>query len=273
MILGSIPSPPLNTLPVGPVDLHVYGLLIGLGVIAAISITTRRYAAAGFDAAPIERILVRAAIFGFLGARLAYVSTHTGRYAGEWWKVLAIWEGGLALFGGLTAGTLVAVWMMRREGLDARPLVDAASVGIPVAQGLGRWGNYFNQELFGTPTDLPWGLEIDPSRRPAAYAEAATFHPTFLYESLWNLAVVVPVLLWLDRRKLLPPGGLFLAYAVLYAAARFGLELIRTDTTFRLLGLSRNAWVALIVVVAGGTWLARMKLRASPTPELRQASD
>jgi prolipoprotein diacylglyceryl transferase len=264
MILASIPSPPFNTIPVGPLDIHVYGLLIGIGVIAAIWITARRYSAAGFDADPIERILVRAVIFGFVGARLAYVSTHTARYAEEWWKVVAVWEGGLALFGGLTAGTLTAVWMMRKEGLDPRPLVDAAAVGIPVAQALGRWGNYFNQELFGTPTKLPWALEIDASRRPAAYVDAATFHPTFLYELLWNLAVVVPVLLWIDRRKVLPPGGLFLFYAVLYGAARFGLELIRTDTTFRVLGLSRNAWVALVVVVVGVVWLVRMVRRRKP---------
>ncbi len=258
MILASIPSPPFNTIPIGPLDIHIYGLLIGAGVIAAISITTRRYEARGGSGSDIEKILIRAVIWGFLGARLAYVSTHLSRFEGEWWKVIAIWEGGLALFGGLTAGSVTAILLLRRRGLDYRPLIDSAAVGIPVAQGIGRWGNYFNQELFGTPTDLPWALEIDPARRPAAYADAATFHPTFLYESLWNLAVVVPLLIWLDRRKVLPPGGLFLVYAILYAIGRFGLELIRTDTAFRLLGLSRNGWVALLIVAAGSALLVRL---------------
>lgn len=257
MLVASIPSPPFNTIPIGPLDIHIYGLLIGMGVLVAIVVTTRRYAARGNDPAPIERILVRAVILGFVGARLAYVSTHLGRFEGEWWKVIAVWEGGLALFGGLTAGTLSALWSMRRERLDPRPLVDAAAVGIPVAQAIGRWGNYFNQELFGTPTGLPWGLEIDPVHRPERYASSETFHPTFLYEFLWNVVVVVPVLLWLDRRKVLPAGGLFLVYAILYAIGRFGLELIRTDTTFRLLGLSRNAWVSVLVVVGATAMLVR----------------
>ncbi len=247
-MFASIPSPPFNTIPIGPLDLHVYGLLIGIGVILAATITLNRYTDDPDVRQDIERILVRAVIIGFIGARLAYVSTHLGRFEGEWWKVVAIWEGGLALFGGLTAGTLTAIYLIRRRNGDMWKLLDSAAVGIPVAQAIGRWGNYFNQELFGTPSDLPWAVEIEPRFRPEAYPDAATFHPTFLYESLWNIALVVPVLLWVERRFDLPRGGLFFVYAALYGIGRFALELIRTDTTFRLLGLSRNGWVSLLIV-------------------------
>lgn len=248
-MFASIPSPPFNTVPIGPLDLHVYGLLIGIGVILAVTITLSRFTNDPEERQAIERILVRAIVIGFLGARLAYVSTHLSRFEGEWWKVIAIWEGGLALFGGLTAGTLTAVYLMRRRGGDTWRLLDSAAVGIPVAQAVGRWGNYFNQELFGTPSDLPWAVEIETRFRPEAYADAATFHPTFLYESLWNIVIVVPVLLWAERRLRLPSGGLFFVYAGLYGVGRFSLELIRTDTEFRLLGLSRNGWVSLLIVI------------------------
>ena len=248
-MLASIPSPPFNTIPIGPLDLHLYGLLIGVGVILAVTITLSRYTDDADERQAVERILVRAVIFGFIGARAAYVSTHLDRFAGEWWKVIAIWEGGLALFGGLTAGTLTAIHLMRQRKGDTWKLLDSAAVGIPVAQAIGRWGNYFNQELFGTPSDLPWAVEIEARFRPEAYPDAATFHPTFLYESLWNIALVVPVLLWIERRVRLPIGGLFFVYAGLYGIGRFALELIRTDTTFRLLGLSRNGWVSLLIIL------------------------
>ena len=256
MFFASIPSPPFNTIPIGPFEIHIYGLLIGLGVILAMTITVNRYTQTEEGRQDLERILVWAVILGFLGARLAYVSTHLQRFEGEWWKVIAIWEGGLALFGGLTVGTLTAVILIRRQGGDPWRLMDAAAVGIPLAQGIGRWGNYFNQELFGTPSDLPWAVEIAPAFRPDAYPDAATFHPTFLYESLWNLAIVIPLLLWMERNVKLPKGGLFLVYAALYGVGRFALELIRTDTTFRLAGLSRNGWVSLLVIAGAITLLA-----------------
>ena len=263
----SIPSPPFNTIPIGPLDIHFYGILIGLGVVLAIALTTRRYAAMGEDATVLEPILVRAVIFGFLGARAAYVSTHLDRFEGEWWKVIAIWEGGLALFGGLTVGTITAVYLIRKRGGDAWKLIDAAAIGIPAAQAIGRWGNYFNQELFGTPSDLPWAVEIERRFRPAEYVDSETFHPTFLYESLWNAAVVIPLLLLIERRFRLPTGGLFFVYALLYGVGRFALELIRTDTTFRLLGLSRNGWVALLIVV-GATALLTLRVRRTSSSQV-----
>ena len=168
--------------------------------------------------------------------------------------MLFIWEGGLALYGGLTLGILTGLWVARRRGLPVLRALDAAIPAIPLAQAFGRWGNYFNQELFGTPTTLPWALEVDPEHRPERYASSATFHPTFLYESLYNLAVVA-VLIRVGATRRLRPGSLSLLYLVLYGAGRFLLELLRTDTTFRLFGLSRNAYVSLAVVVGGSVWL------------------
>lgn len=256
MFLASIPSPSFNEIAIGPLTIHVYGILIGLGVLVAAVTMTRRYAAWGGDSEHLERVILWTVLLGFAGARLAYVSTHLGRFEDRWYAVLFIWEGGLALFGGLTAGAITAVTMLRRSGGDAWAFADAGAVGLPMAQAIGRWGNYFNQELFGTPTDLPWGLEIDPANRPLDYLEAETFHPTFLYESLWNLAVLVPVVLWLERRGKLARGSSIAVYMVLYGTIRFLTELIRTDTTFRLLGISRNGWVALGVVLGGAALLA-----------------
>ncbi len=253
-VLGSIPSPSFNEFEIGPLTIHVYGVLMGLAVATAYLVTVHRYQLSGGDRAIAERASFWAVVIGFTGARLAYVSTHLSRYEGDWLGVFRIWEGGIALFGGLTAGALATLLVIRHSGGDFPSFADAVAVGLPAAQAIGRWGNYFNQELFGTPSSLPWALEIDPMHRPTEYAAAETFHPTFLYESLWNVGVVV-FLLWLERRVQMRRGTLFLLYAVLYGFMRFGLELIRTDTTFRFLGLSRNGWVALAVVVTAGAFL------------------
>jgi prolipoprotein diacylglyceryl transferase len=215
----------------------------------------------------LERVIVWTVVLGFLGARLAYVSTHTHRFEGRWYAVLFLWEGGLALFGGLTAGAVTAVLMMRRLGGDAWRFADAGAVGLPLAQAIGRWGNYFNQELFGTPTTLPWGLEIDPGRRPRAYADFETFHPTYLYESLWNALVLVPLVVWLERRGRLAKGSSIGLYMVLYGTIRFFTELLRTDTTFRLGGVSRNGWAAAAVVVAGAALVVWRQRRGVPQSE------
>jgi len=251
VVFASIPSPSFNQFSIGPLDIHVYGILIAIGVAVAATITTRRFVRWGGDAEFAQRVILWAVVLGFLGARFAYVSTHLDRFEGRWYAVFFIWEGGLALFGGLTVGAVTAVTMLRRAGQDPWVFADAAAVGLPAAQAIGRWGNYFNQELFGTPTDLPWGLEIAPRFRPAEFAEFETFHPTFLYESLWNALVVIPAILWLERRGVLRRGSSIALYMVLYGVMRFLTELVRTDTTFRVLGLSRNAWVSIGVVVAG----------------------
>ncbi len=274
MLLASIPSPAHNTIEIGPLTIHFYGIMIGLGVLAAALVVQRRYTRSGADPSILESVILWTVGIGFAGARIAYVSTHTGRFAGRWWAVLFIWEGGLALYGGLTAGAITAIYLLRRRNGDIAAFTDAGAVGLPLAQAIGRWGNYFNQELFGTPTNLPWGLEISPTHRPAEFTNSATFHPTFLYESLWNLVIVVPVILLLERRGKLAKGAAFPLYLVLYGIGRFLMELMRTDTTFRFLGLSRNAYVSLLAVAAGSALFAVITRRARrPAVSTRDGSD
>ncbi|MPZ51702.1 MAG: prolipoprotein diacylglyceryl transferase [Acidimicrobiia bacterium] len=259
MFFGSIPSPTFNGFEIGFLDIRMYGIIIASGVALAAIITRRRYQAFGGDPALAERVALWAVVIGFLGARLAYASTHLHTFEGRPWAIFAIWEGGLALYGGLTFGAITGIYLLRRWGGDLPAFADSVAIGIPVAQALGRWGNYFNQELFGTPTDLPWGLEIAPGSRPDAYATAETFHPTFLYESLANLALVF-LMLWLERRRIIRrAGSLFGVYLMGYGAIRFLTELIRTDTVWRdpLLGLSRNGLVSLAAIIIGFIWIWR----------------
>lgn len=248
--LASLPSPPISEFHIGPLRFTFYGILIALGVLIAWMVTRQRFIARGGDPVVGERIVIRIVVFGFIGARLAYVSTHLSRFEGEWWKVFAIWEGGLALFGGLTAGAIAMVVYARRWDVDLADFLDSAAPAVPLAQAVGRWGNYFNQELFGTPSDLPWAVEIDPQFRPEAYPDAETFHPAFLYESLWNFALA-GLIIWVGKRYPSMRGRLVGVYFLGYGLIRFLLELIRTDTTFRFLGLSRNGWVSIGVMLAG----------------------
>jgi prolipoprotein diacylglyceryl transferase len=268
--LAAIPAPPIGGLEIGPLDVRFYGVLIAFGAYLALQWTVRRYREAGGDEALAERAALAAILFGFLGARIGYVIPRFDRFIDRPLEILAIWQGGLALFGGLIAGTIAVIAVTRRGGGDVRAMADAVAPGLPLAQAIGRWGNYFNQELYGRPTDLPWALEVDPAfRRPASVADAATFHPTFLYESLWN-AVLVLVLVRLDRRRAVPRGALILVYAVGYGLGRFLIELIRIDTVERYVGLSRNNWLALALILVGIGGLLRMRSGAeepSPLPE------
>ena len=264
--LAAIPAPPIGGFELGPLDVRFYGVLIALGAYLALQWTVRRYAASGGDPSLAERAALAAILFGFLGARIGYVLPRLDRFLDRPLEILAIWQGGLALFGGLTAGTLAVILVTRRGGGDVARMADAIAPGLPLAQAIGRWGNYFNQELYGRPTDLPWALEVDPAfRRPAAVADATTFHPTFLYESLWNAALVL-VLVRLDRRRTLPRGALILVYAVGYGVGRFLVELLRIDTVERYVGLSRNNWLALLLVAVGVAGLLRLR-SASPAEE------
>lgn len=263
MVLSSIPPPPVQEFSLGPLDIRMYGILIALGVLVAVTWLRRRHEALGGDPDLTDRIAIRAVVAGFLGARLGYVIPRVDRFVDDPVSVLAIWEGGLALYGGLTVGLIALVVMLRRHDVDMPAFADALAPAIPAAQAIGRWGNYFNQELFGTPTDLPWALEVEPAFRVAPHEQASTFHPTFLYESLGNL-LLVGVILALQRWGRLRRGSLLAVYALGYGALRFGLELLRTDTTWRLLGLSRNALVSLAVVATAAAVLVRLNRRGAP---------
>ena len=249
-MLASIPSPSFSVFEIGPLNIHVYGILMGIAVATAYVILVRRYEKFGGERAVAESAGFWAIIIGFVGARLAYVLPRLGDYTDDWLGVFRIWEGGIALFGGLTFGAAAALFVVHRRRGDLFRFADAAAVALPAAQAIGRWGNYFNQELFGTPTSLPWGLRIDPENRPALYPDAETFHPTFLYEMLWNVGLIV-LLLWLERHRRLRRGTSIALYMILYSVARFLLELIRTDSPYRFWGLSRNGWVSLLVTLAG----------------------
>jgi prolipoprotein diacylglyceryl transferase len=273
MIFASIPSPSQAVLEIGPLTIHMYGILIAIGVIVAIVVSKVRYVRFGGRGEIFERVAIWGVVIGFLGARAAYVITHTHRFEGRPWAVLFIWEGGLALYGGLLFGALTIIYLLRKWNGDVFAVGDATAVGIPLAQAIGRWGNYFNQELFGTPSDLPWAVEIAPEiAAGAGYAGYTTFHPTFLYESLWNLLILVPVILILERRGKLSKSASFGVYVAMYAFIRFVMELLRTDTTFRFLGMSRNGWVSIAAFLFGVGWIVYAQRRGEKRKLVGKAS-
>ncbi len=233
------------------------------GLIAAWTIGSRRWRARGGAADQFETIVLVAIPAGIVGARIYHVLTHAGDYFGpgiDPWSALRIWEGGIAIYGAIGGGALAAWLMCRRYGVRFGSLADALAPGIAVGQALGRFGNWFNQELYGLPTDLPWGLEIDPSHRVAGYEQYATFHPTFAYESLWNLLVAL-TLIWADRRFRLGRGKVFALYIALYGFGRFFTEGIRLDFSYDTFGPIRfNQAVAALIFLAGAAlfvWLVK----------------
>ncbi|MBS3941495.1 MAG: prolipoprotein diacylglyceryl transferase [Actinobacteria bacterium] len=264
-VLATIPPPPINGFELGPLDVRLYGILIAFGAYLALRLMVKRYASFGGDAGAAETAALVMLGAGFLGARLAYVLPRLDHFLANPQEILAIWQGGLALFGGLTVGSIVALWYARRRSLDVPALMDAVAPAVPLAQAIGRWGNYFNQELYGRPTDVAWALEVEPAYRRPGYEDVATFHPTFLYESLWNLALF-GVLLWVGRRGKLRRGALAFVYFIGYGIGRAWIEALRVDTAERYLGLSRNNWVALVVIVLGVAGLIWWQRRATPEP-------
>ncbi len=253
-IWASIPSPSGGSISLGPLELRGYGLMIALGVVAAVWLAGRRWGERGGDPDDISAIALWAVPAGVIGARLYHVITDWQKYQDRPIDAIKIWEGGLGIPGGMALGVIVGLIVARRKHINVPVILDAATPALPLAQAIGRWGNWFNQELFGRPTDLPWGLEIDPARRPERFADAETFHPTFLYESLWNLALCL-VLIRLDRSGRLRSGRLFSAYVLGYFLARLGLELLRVDTASLILGVRVNVWVSLAGIAVGGVFL------------------
>jgi prolipoprotein diacylglyceryl transferase len=257
-MLASIPSPPNNGIDIGPLFIHAYGLAYVVGVLAAIAITTRRWEARGGSRDLVQEVAMWGFPAGLIGGRIYFLATSWNDVPHQWWGPLAIWQGGLGIWGGIAAGTLAGLWVLRRHRADVPAFLDAAAPGLLVAQAIGRLGNYFNQELFGGPTSLPWGLEIDPAHRPAGYAHYATFHPTFLYELIWNVALA-GTLVWLGRRGRIRAPGLFALYITGYSGFRIFEELLRVDPAHHILGLRLNFYVATILFAAGLVWFARIQ--------------
>ena len=226
-----IPSPSQGVWQLGPFPIRAYAFAIILGIIVAIWLTDRRWVARGGRPGTTADVAVWAVPFGIVGGRIYHVITSPQAYFGAGGHpvdAFKIWQGGLGIWGAVAFGALGAWIGCRRQGILLPPFADAIAPGLALAQALGRWGNWFNQELFGRPTTLPWGLEIDPAHRPAGYEQYATFHPTFLYESLWCVVVAI-VLIWADRRFTMGHGRVFLLYIALYTTGRFASS-IRTSS-------------------------------------------
>ncbi len=250
----TIPSPSEGVWHLGPFPIRAYALCIIAGIVAAVWIGERRWVARGGLPGQVGDIAIWAVPFGIVGGRLYHVITDYGNYFGDGKEpitALYIWQGGLGIWGAIALGALGAWIGGRRAGVKFLPLADALAPGILVAQAIGRWGNWFNQELFGRPTDLPWALEIpDVANRPAGYEQFTTFHPTFLYECLWNLAVAA-LIVWADRRFRLGHGRVFALYVAGYCAGRGWIEYLRIDPVQGddVFGLRLNVWTSIVLFV------------------------
>lgn len=254
-VLNSIPSPEISFIQAGPFRIHFYALFILTGIVLAILLADYRLKARGARGGEALDIALWTVPIAIIGARIFHVLTHTGDYfypGADLLAVFRIWEGGIAIYGGLIGGALGAWIGSKKSGIKFWAFADAVAPGILLAQAIGRWGNYFNQELFGLPTTLPWGLEIDQFNPayPDGLPAGVLFHPTFLYESLWSL-VGVAILLLLDRKFSLKGGAMFGAYLIYYSIGRIWTENLRIDPSEIILGLRTNVWSALLGVAVG----------------------
>jgi prolipoprotein diacylglyceryl transferase len=253
---SSIPSPSSNGFSIGPFFAHYYGLCYVVAILAAIWLTRALWRERGGDVDLVHEVALIAVPVGILGGRLYHDVTSWETVPHNWWGWLAVWEGGLGIWGGIALGALAGVLFLRHRRVNVALFVDAAAPGLLVAQAIGRVGNYFNQELFGGPTNLPWALHISAAHRPPGYERYATFQPTFLYELIWDLALA-GVLVYLARRRAVRPPGLFALYVAGYSAFRIFEELLRVDPAQHILGMRLNFWVACALTVGGLVWFAR----------------
>ena len=270
MILTSIPSPPQAVWYLGPIPLRAYAIAIITGIVVAWFIAEKRYIAKGGPKDVSLDITVWMVIFGIVGARAYHVVSSPDAYFGpdgDLSKIIRVWEGGLGIWGGIALGAVGGAIALRRRNLRFGPFADAVAPGILIAQAIGRLGNYFNQELFGGPTDLPWGLEIDDAHLPAGFASGTTFHPTFLYEALWCLAMAA-LLFWLEKRYNLRGGQVIVAYVMLYTLGRVWIEYLRIDTAKIIFGLRLNVWVSIIIFSLAALTFVWLSRRLKEHPEI-----
>ena len=258
-LLASIPSPSSGDL--GP--FHMYGVILAFGTLIAVWVAELRWRHRGYRRDGIYDISFWVVIWGVIGARVYHVITDYQRFEDDPFKAFAIWKGGLSIWGAVIGGAIAVIVVTRRRHLDTLAVMDCMGPGIVLAQAIGRWGNWFNQELFGKPTTLPWALEISPPNRPAGYAQYATFQPTFLYESLACLAIL-GLLLLLERRRPLKRGQTFAAYVILYTFARFWFENMRIDPAHEIGPLRVNAWVSIALFVFGIAWFVSLGRNQPP---------
>ena len=274
-MIASIPSPSSGVLEIGPLSIHAYGMMIALGVIAAVWLAGRRLEQARVGTRDdMGSIAVWGVGAGIVGARLYHVATDWSAFSGDLARIPQIWKGGLGIPGGLLFGIVAGLWAAKRRGIAASAMATAAAPAVPLAQAIGRIGNWWNQELYGRATDLPWALRIDDKNLPAGVASGTTFHPTFLYESLWNLALC-GALLYIDRRWKLRRGRLLAVYLIGYAIGRFWVEGLRIDPAHESGGLRLNQWVALVVALGAAGFLFTDRFRApvAAGPEVSESGE
>jgi phosphatidylglycerol---prolipoprotein diacylglyceryl transferase len=267
VFLASIPSPASGNLHLGPLTVHMYGVMLLLGILAAVALTGYRWTRRGGEWDLVFSAAVWGVAAGVVGARLYHDLTSWDEVPHTWWGPFAVWQGGLGIWGGISFGVIAGAIVVRRAGASVTLMMDCVAPGLLLAQAIGRFGNYWNQELFGGPTSLPWGLEIDPEHRPDRYLNQPTFHPTFLYESLWNLTGVA-VLLLVDRRFRIRPPALFCLYVAWYTFGRTFEELMRVDPSHHFLGERINFWVSLVVFAASAAAFVWLQFFRPPGPEL-----
>ena len=247
LLLASIPSPHSGVFHIFGRPIHLYGLMLLLAIVVCIWLTWVRWKRWGGDPDLVLRVAVWGVAFGVVGARAYHDITSWDEVPSPKWKgIFEVWQGGLGVWGGILLGCLAGAVVVRRSGVRVRDFMDVVAPGLLLAQGIGRWGNWFNQELYGKPTSLPWGLKIDPVHRVGGYEQHTTFQPTFLYEFIYDL-IGVGVLLLLDRRYRFKPPALFALYVSIYTFGRFFEELIRVDPAHHFAGLRLNAWVSVVV--------------------------
>ncbi|MEQ8834749.1 MAG: prolipoprotein diacylglyceryl transferase [Miltoncostaeaceae bacterium] len=263
---ATIPAPGLRSLELGPLDIRLYALCLLAGVTVAALITARRWMAQGGSGEVVFELTLVATAFGLVGGRLYHVITSYDQLGDEWYAPLAIWEGGLGIWGAIAAGAVAGAVYLRRRGLSVPVMLDAAAPGVLIAQGIGRMGNYFNQELFGSPSTLPWALEVDPAFRPDESPLMATYHPTFLYEMVWNI-VGAAALIVLGRRVRIAPPGIFCLYVAVYSLGRIFWEQLRVDPSQEFLGQRLNFYVALALFLGAMALFAYFQRRAGDTDE------
>jgi prolipoprotein diacylglyceryl transferase len=262
----SIPSPPQGVWHLGPLPIRAYALCILAGIAVAFWLTRRRWVARGGDPAAVETITAWAVPFGILGGRLYHLLTDPELYfvpGRNPWNAIKIWDGGLGIWGAIALGALGAWIGARRAGASLVQFIDCAAPGLAFAQAIGRWGNWFNQELYGGPSTLPWALRIDPAHRPADTPHIATYQPTFLYESLWDIGVGILVIA-AGRRFDLSRGRAFALYVAAYTLGRAWVEALRVDHANHILGLRLNDWTSLIIFLTATGYLITHRPTRTP---------
>ncbi|GAC1322209.1 MAG: prolipoprotein diacylglyceryl transferase [Mycobacteriales bacterium] len=257
MVLAYIPSPSTGVLHLGPIPLRAYAFCIIVGIVAGVLLAERRWVARGGRRGTIGDLAVVTVPAGLIGGRLYHVITSPQAYFGKGGDPVAalyVWRGGLGIWGAVLLGVSAGLLFARRRGIVPAALVDACAPSIVIGQALGRFGNYFNQELYGRPTHLPWALRIDPANRPAATPDIGLYHPTFLYESLWDFGVA-GLVIWADRRYRLGGGRAFALYVAAYTVGRGWIEAVRVDDASRFFGLRLNDYTSIVVFLAAVAYL------------------